>query len=224
MSGTVLAVVPARGGSKGIPRKNLALVAGEPLIVHTLREALGSRLIDELVVSSDDPEILDLAALAGARTIVRPAILALDESPTEDALIHVLDAIGEEPEYVVTLEPTSPLRTAASIDACIELARANRADTVMTVVETRAVLGRLEGGLFRPLFPSQARRRQDREPLYTESSTIYVTRASHLRATRSVIGPNLYALVVSAEEALDINTNADLLMAEALLGARSKAR
>lgn len=220
MSNGTLAVIPARGGSKGLPRKNIALVAGDPLIVHTIRAALAAATVDRVVVSTDDAEIAETARSAGAEVVLRPARLAGDDSPTEDALLHVLEELGADPELIVTLEPTSPLRTPELIDACVHLAREHDADTVITVTETRSIYGRLDGETFRPLFDGQARRRQLREPLYAESSTVYVTRASHLRETRSVVGPQLYALVVPEEQALDINTPHDLAVADALLSAR----
>jgi CMP-N,N'-diacetyllegionaminic acid synthase len=222
LSDGTLAVIPARGGSKGLPRKNLALVAGEPLIVHTIRAAQAAGTIDRVVVSTDDGEIAETARRAGAEVVVRPAELARDDSPTEDALLHALDELGADPDLVVTLEPTSPLRTPELIDACILLARECDADTVITVVESRSIYGKLDGATFHPLFEDQARRRQLREPLYSESSTVYVTRTSHLRQTRSVVGPELYALVVPEEQALDVNTAHDLVVADAMLSARRK--
>jgi N-acylneuraminate cytidylyltransferase len=221
---SVLGIVPARGGSKGVPGKNLAPVGGEPLLVHAIRAALAAGTVDRVVCSTDDDEIAAVARAAGAEVVVRPAELALDESPTEGALLHVLDALGPPaPEYVVTLEPTSPLRTADLIDACVRLAWERDADAVMTVSETHAVHGRLEDGLFVPLVPGQPRRRQLRAPLYRESSTVYVTKAAYLRATNSVVGDRVYALVVPEEQAIDINSELDFVVADALLRRRAGA-
>ena len=220
---SVVGIVPARGGSRAVPRKNLAPVAGEPLIVHTIRAALAAGSIDRLVVSTDDDEIAEVALAAGAEVVKRPAELALDESTTEEALLHALDILGPpEPAYVVTLEPTSPLRTSALIDDCVRLAQERGADAVMTVSETRAIHGRLEEGRFIPLERGQPRRRQLRAPLYRESSTVYVTRTAYLRDTRSVVGDRVYALVVPEEEAIDINSELDLVVADALLRRRTK--
>jgi CMP-N,N'-diacetyllegionaminic acid synthase len=212
-----IAVIPARGGSKGVPRKNLALVAGEPLIVHTIRAARAARTVDRVVVSTDDAEIAETARRAGAEVVLRPARLAEDDSLTEDALVHAIEELGADPEFVVTLEPTSPLRTPELVDACIRLARDRNADTVITVTETRSIYGTLDGEVFHPLREGQARRRQLRSPVYAECSSVYVTRASHLRETRSVVGPQIYALIVPEEQALDVNTPHDLAVADALL-------
>lgn len=219
-----IAIVPARGSSKGLPLKNLLPLDGEPLLVHTLRAAQNARSLTRVIVSTEDERIAAVSEQYGAELVVRPVELAADESPTEDALIHVLETLrsrGEPlPDYVVTLEPTSPLRTPGLIDACVELAVAERADAVLTVAETRSCLGRLEGTRFRYLQPGQPRRRQLREPLYEESSTVYVTRTAHLLATRSVLAEPLLAVVAPEEEAVDINTSFDLVVAEALMRAR----
>jgi CMP-N,N'-diacetyllegionaminic acid synthase len=220
---TAIGIVPARGGSKGIPRKNLALVAGEPLVARAVRIALGARLLDRLVVSTDDDEIAAVAAAAGAEVVRRPAELSNDEATTEAALVHALDVIGgPDPTWTVTLEPTSPLRTAELIDRCIELADERGADAVVTVSPTTDVLGTLAGGVFAPLDPGAPRRRQLRTPLYRESSTVYVTRTAHLRATGSVLAQPLYAVVVPQSEAVDVNDAFDLAVVEAALVARRK--
>ena len=179
--------------------------------------------LSRLVVSTDDPEIAGIAAAEGVDVIERPAAFATDESPTEEALVHALETLeareGWKPDWVVTLEPTSPLRSAALIDRCIALADERGAGAVVTVTETRESLGRIEGDRFRLLFPGQPRRRQERRPLYRESSTVWVTRAATLRRTRSVLAEPMLPVIVSAEEAMDVNTLLDFAIAEALLRA-----
>jgi CMP-N,N'-diacetyllegionaminic acid synthase len=216
-----LGVIPARGGSREIPGKNTRPLAGEPLIVHTIRAAQAAKCLDRVVVSTDSDEIASVAEAAGADVVRRPAELATDDSPTEDALIHAVETLGVAPNYVVTLEPTSPLRTPALIDACVELALAADADAVLTVVETRELLGRLVGGRYHYLVPGQPRRRQNREPLYRESSTVYVTRTSWLLENRSVLADEIHAIIAPEEEAVDINTPLDFLVAEAVLRERA---
>ena len=215
-------VIPARGGSKGIPRKNLVPLGGEPLVVHTLRAAAAARLLDAVVVSTDDTDIAAVARTHGVEVVERPAALARDDSPTEDALIHAVETLGVEPEYVVTLEPTSPLRTGRLIDRCLELAYRERADAVVTVAETSPMVGRLRGDRFEFLLPGLPRRRQDRDALYRESSTVWVTRTAHLLARRSVLADPLHAVIVPDDEAIDVNTPLDLVVAEALLRRREE--
>jgi len=140
-------------------------------------------------------------------------------------LLHVVEILAKEryrPHYVVTLEPTSPFRTAALIDRCIEAALEHQdVDCVMTVTETRKCYGRLENGRFEYLFPDQPRRRQERRPLYEESSTVYVTKRSALERDRSVLGRSRFGLIVEdPREALDINEPLDFIVAEAILAQR----
>lgn len=217
----ILAVIPARGGSKGIPRKNIRLLAGKPLIEYTLEEVRRSRLIDRVVVSTDDLEITQVCASLGAEVIIRPAELALDTSPTEDSLIHAIHCLSEKdgyrPDIVVTLEPTSPLRTYQLIDRCVAALLESELDSVISVTETRECFGRIAGGRFEYLFRNQPRRRQDREPLYKESSTVYVTRADTLMRLRSVLGERVGAVVADADEAIDINEPIDFAIAEAVI-------
>jgi N-acylneuraminate cytidylyltransferase len=221
----VLAIIPARGGSKSIPLKNIRLLNGIPLLAFTIRAAKRSTHLDRCVVSTDHPEIAKVARDYGAEVIERPAELATDQAPTEGALLQVLDVLGREgyrPDYVVTLEPTSPFRTTALIDRCIEAARAHQeVDCVLTVTETRKCYGRLVDGRFEYLFPNQPRRRQERQPLYEESSTVYVTRTSALERDRSVLGRSRHGMIVEDPcEALDINEPLDFIVAEAVLAQR----
>ncbi|MCC2643384.1 MAG: neuA [Nitrospira sp.] len=220
-----LAVIPARGGSKSIPLKNIRPLNGRPLLAFTIEAAKRSKYLDRCVVSTDHPDIAKVARDHGAEVIERPADLATDQAPTEGALLHVLEILSREgylPDYVVTLEPTSPFRTTALIDRCIEAAIQHQdVDCVMTVTETRKCYGRLEEGRFEYLFPDQPRRRQERRPLYEESSTVYVTRTSALERDRSVLGRTRYGLVVEdAREAVDINEPLDFIVAEAVLAQR----
>jgi N-acylneuraminate cytidylyltransferase len=214
---SVLAVIPARGGSRGIPDKNLTLVGGEPLVIRAIKAALAAEMVDRVVVSTDSDAIASVSATAGAEIVRRPPELAGDGASTESALLHVLDALGPpEAELVVTLEPTSPLRRSQTIDACVRRALETGADSLLTVCETREVLGKVADGIFVRLDPEQPRRRQLRQPLYSEAGAVYVTRTEYLRAFGSILGAEPLAVVVSAEEALDVNAPIDLRVAQAI--------
>lgn len=220
----VLAVVPARGGSKGVPGKNVRLLAGQPLIVHTLRTAATVDEIDLLVVSTDDAAIAAAATSCGVEVIQRPDELATDTSPTEDALLHALDVLdsrGSAFDLVVVLEPTSPLRSAATIRGAIA-ACSGQVESVLAVRATRENVGTIENGAFRPLRPGAPRRRQEREPWYIESSTIYACRAEYLRRTGSLVADPWGAVIVPDAEALDINDHEDFTRIEAVLAARRR--
>lgn len=216
-----LAVVPARGGSKSVPRKNLLILGGKPLLVHTLEQAATVAEIDLTVVSTEDAEIARVATDWGRRVVNRPPELATDESRTESALLHALSVLevqdGLQFDYVITLEPTSPLRRSETIRRCMQTIVERNGRSLMTVIETRSNYGRLIDGVFHPLDPAAPRRRQDREPLYVESSTVYIATIAHLRETGSLVAEDWLAVEVPEAEAVDINSPADVRIAEAML-------
>ncbi len=225
-AGKILGVVPARGGSKVIPKKNIRPLAGKPLIYYTLEEAKKSKYLDRVVVSTDDGEIESICRAFGSEVIQRPSGFATDTSPTELALIHVVETLknkdGYDADAVVTLEPTSPLRTHELIDKCIETLLNTDCDSVISVTETRECFGRMVDGKFDYLIMDQRRRRQEREPIYKESSTVYVTKTETLLKRKSVIGERLYAVVARHDEAIDINTPLDFVIAEAVMQWRER--
>lgn len=137
----ILAIIPARGGSKGIPRKNLAILAGQPLIAYTIRAARNAKLLNRVVVSTEDEEIAGVAKSHGAEVILRPSELALDTTPTEPVLLDVLKTLeskeGYVPDAVVLLQPTSPLRSESHIDEAIKKLYDTEADAVVSVCEAQ---------------------------------------------------------------------------------------
>lgn len=217
----ILGVIPARGGSKGIPRKNIQLLAGRPLLAHTIRQAAAVPELDLTVVSTDDEEITAMAREYDMRVVRRPDNLATDSAPTEWALIHALDHLAQtgagDFDYIVVLEPTSPLRRPETISACIQKLVSSSAVSLLTVVGTKKNIGRIEDGFFRPMIPGQPRRRQDRRPLFVESSTVYVSRVDHLRETGWLVAEDWMAFEVNETEATDINEMTDFMVAESLM-------
>lgn len=225
--GRTVAIVPARGGSKGLLRKNLRDLAGKPLIAWTIAAALAARGVDRLVVSTEDAEIADVARALGAEIVARPAALAQDDTPTLPVLRHALDTLGEAPDAVLTLQPTSPLRTAAHIEAALAAFYADpRADSLVSTVEVphvfhpRSVMKRgAEGYLVPYLDEAQPYRRQDKEPVFARNgAAIYVTRTARL--AEYVFGGRLVGFAMDAQSSLDIDTAEDLAHAEAILRAR----
>ncbi len=216
----VLAVVPARGGSKRVPRKNVRLLNGAPLIAHTLKTGLEVDAIDTLVVSTDDDEIAGIAADYGVRVIRRPAELSSDTATTEVALLHALDVLADEHEFydaILVLEPTSPLRTSHTIEKAVAMLNDGAAESILAVKETRENIGFVSNGIFRPVVPDAPRRSQLRDPFYIESSTIYAATVDWLRRTGTLVCENWGALVVNDSEALDINTENDFEYVEFVL-------
>ena len=182
----ILGIIPARGGSKSIPLKNIKSIKGKPLIEYTIDTALKVSEINTLVVSTDHEEIIKVCKKYNDIEIFRrPKELSTDHSPTEDTLLHVCDKIfkrdGLFPDLILTLEPTSPLRTKETIQRCIDVFKNTEADSVIGVVEEKACIGQIKDNKFEFLFPNQPRRRQDRKPLYKESSTIYGIKYSTLK-------------------------------------------
>src|SRR5689334_1892292 len=192
----ILAVIPARGGSKGVPRKNVRDVAGRPLIGWTIAAARGSRYIDRVIVSSDDTEIIEVARREGCEVpFVRPGQLARDETPGIDPVLHALKELPGY-EYVVLLQPTSPLRTCTDIDGCIERCVASGADGCVSVSEpdkspywmyTLAPDAKLKPLLDRA---GQTHRRQDLPRVYALNGAVYVARCETLLESRAFVGDN----------------------------------
>lgn len=185
-----------------------------------------SRYIDRIIVSTDNERIAQIASTLGVEVIKRPPEFSTDDAPTELALVHVLETLKQhecyQPDIVVTLEPTSPLRTHRLIDHCVETLMSTDADAVLSVVETRDCFGTLIDGRFEYLIKNQPRRRQDREPLFKESSAVYVTKAESLLRCKSVLGEKPRAVVAAQEEALDINRPLDFAIAEAVINWRQE--
>ncbi|WP_299022966.1 acylneuraminate cytidylyltransferase family protein [uncultured Tepidimonas sp.] len=225
-AGTVLALIPARGGSKGVPGKNIKEVAGKPLIAWTIEAARQARCIDRVVVSSEDAAILQVARAWGAETpYERPAELARDETPSIDVVLHALQQLPGV-AWMVLLQPTSPLRAAEDIDAAFALCQAKGAPACVSVTEA----GTLPWWMFhlsadarlRAFLPQQDRpqRRQDAPPLYALNGAVYIARADWLRRTRSFLTDETLAYVMPPERSVDIDTPLDLAVAACLLRER----
>ena len=216
----ILAVIPARGGSVGVPDKNIRDLGGKALLAHAVGPARAVSEIDRLVVSTDSRKIKAVAESLDVSVIDRPAALATAEARTEGALLHALDTLeeaGEEFNYVVVLEPTSPFRSDATIRNSLQKIIEAGAPSLLALKETRNVVGTLENGFFEPWVKNESRRRQDRASKYVEASTIYVCQVDFLRQTGSLVSDQWLGYVVPEIEAIDINTQLDFLFAELVL-------
>jgi CMP-N,N'-diacetyllegionaminic acid synthase len=218
------AIVPARGGSKGLPRKNLRLLNGRPLIRHTIDAARAAALVCGVLVSTDDEEIASEARAAGADVpFLRPGHLALDETPAAPVVAHAiayLEQQGARVDAIVLLQPTSPLRRAEHVDAAIQTFFASGADTVVSVCEVEHSpywMYRLESGLLRPFMaddPSTFTRRQQLPVLYRLNGAIYVTSRHVVIDEHRIVGDTVRPLVMSADDSVDIDHEHDLERAE----------
>jgi len=219
-----LAIVPARGGSKGLPGKNIRPFAGQPLIVHSISAAQGCPLIERCVVSTDDPNIATVARSHGAEVIARPPELATDTARTHDAVRHVLqmlDTVGELPEYVVLLQPTSPLRTADHLTACLEAFLASGAASAISVTMADSHPFKdflVRDGYLVPLFGEEGLE-QPRQLLPTvlkQNGAIYVVGARRFLDTNTFYIPPALPFVMTARTSVDIDTALDFAFAEAI--------
>lgn len=219
-----LAIVPARGGSKAVPRKNLRDVGGRPLIAWTIAAARAARAVDHVIVSSEDPEILDVARAHGADTpFVRDRALAGDDALTIDV---TLDALTRCPgfDWVILLQPTSPLRTAADIDAAAALCERRAAPSCVSVAaaaESPYWMYRVDDDdHMAPLIPdAPIARRQDLPPVYHLNGAVYIANAEWLAGTRTFLTGDTVAYVMPSGRSLDIDTEDDLHRADAALRA-----
>lgn len=225
---SVLAVVPARGGSKGVPGKNIRILAGKPLIAWTIDAARNCSHIDRLIVSSDDETVIRVAESFGCEApFVRPADLATDETP---GVLPVLHAVESLPGYdiVVLLQPTSPLRSATDIDGCLRFMAAGALESVASVAECPEspywMYSLEDGQKLKPIISTATPilRRQDAPPAYSLNGAIYAVEVSWLERERSMVAPGVTAgFVMPRERSIDIDTEFDLDLTEFLLKRRS---
>jgi CMP-N-acetylneuraminic acid synthetase len=223
----VLGVIPARGGSKGIPQKTLAAVGGRPLLAYTADAAHGSARLTRVIVSTDDPRIAQAARELGLEIpFMRPAELAADATLMLPVLQHALDAMRAEgfaADAVVLLQPTSPLRRAAHVDAAIDLLAATGADSVVTVVEvphqfSPVSVMRIDGERLTPFLDGPPiLRRQDKPRLFARNGPAELAVRAAVLDAGSLYGDDVRPLVMTAAESLDLDTPADLDLLDCLL-------
>jgi N-acylneuraminate cytidylyltransferase len=218
----VLAVVPARGGSKGIPGKNLKAMAGRSLLHRTIDQALAAHTIDDVVVTSDEAEILRHASeVAGVRTIERPRELAADDTAMWPVVVHALE--NSSPcDVVVLLQPTSPLRLPTDIDSAVTMLVEHKANSVMSVCEVSTspywmfTIG--SGDKLQRILPKQpATTRQELPPCYEINGALYVVTTDWFRQSQVFVDDETLAFVMPRERSVDIDTPEDFALAERLL-------
>ena len=223
----VFAVIPARGGSKGLPGKNLKTLGKLSLIGHAVASAREATRLTRTIVSTDDPAIADEARRHdGEVPFLRPAALATDEAGMIPVLQHAVrwleQAHGERPDVIVTLQPTSPFRVGTDIDRTVNSLLASGADSAQTLVEASYhpyFMKTLNGDRTTPLFPDGHRfvRRQDAPAVYQPSGAVYATRYAVLMDQDRVLGKDNRGVVMGFEASVNIDTEWDFLLAELLL-------
>jgi CMP-N,N'-diacetyllegionaminic acid synthase len=223
---TVLALIPARGGSKGVPRKNVRNLGGKPLIAWTIEAAQQARSVSRIVVSTEDSEIAAIARLYGAEVpFIRPIGLAKDETPGIDVVFHALENLGYFDD-VLLLQPTSPLRTSQDIDEIFDLRRRTHAPSAVSVsaaLHPPQWIYRIDDtGHLRSLLDEPApARRQVADKVYVLNGALYCARLDWLLTQRGFISDEAVAYVMPTERSIDIDTPLDWLLAECLMTGRN---
>lgn len=234
---TILGLIPARGGSKGLPKKNIKLLSGKPLITWTIEQALASKYLDKIVVSTDDEQIAGISRKYGAEVpFMRPKEMARDNSPTINAILDVLNRLeksGQKFDFIVLLEPTSPLRETNDIDKCIELLLNNKsAKSIVSIAhlesshpEFNVIIDKNTGFIKKRNGNTDFKvlRRQDLPDIYFFEGTVYISETENLKITKTFYHESTLAYVVPRWKSLEIDVLQDFICVEALFDARRKA-
>ncbi len=221
----MIGIIPARGGSKGVVRKNIRPVAGQPLINYTIQAAQASQLLTHFITSTEDSEIATIAHALGSPVLSRPLDLAADGTPMLPVVKHILSMVepakGRQ-DYIVLLQPTTPLRTVKDIDASINLLIETGADSVISVCKVEdhhpSRMYRLEKDHLVPYAQEASDRlRQKLSPVYHRNGAVYVCRRSLLDGCGTLIGPDTRPYIMPRERSINIDDELDLAFADFLL-------
>jgi len=231
----VLAIIPARGGSKGVPRKNIKLLNGRPLLSYTVESALGSSRLDEVVLSTDDNEIAELGRQLGVSVpFMRPPELSDDSAPTFPVVMHAVEQLenaGLNFDAVCLLQPTNPLRKSKDIDGCIDLLETTGADSVVSVLSVPhqynpkwVYLPNENGELELSTGEcSPVARRQDLPPAFHRDGSVYVTRREVLDNYGDLYGRKLRGYEIDPDRSVNIDTLEDWILAERIFHRRGRS-
>ena len=221
---SILAIIPARGGSKGLPGKNIIDIDGKPLFSYTYEQAKKSKYIDRIILSSDDNEIIEVAKNLGCEVpFKRPKNLALDTSGTRPVIFHALDQLSQDYDYVVILQVTSPLRLSQDIDKCIELCEQDKMPACVSVAEVDKPLQwvfsldkdhKLKSVISDLKLPI---RRQDATQHYAVNGAVYVAKVEWLISQEHFITDETVAHIMPKSRSIDIDAEADLVLFEYFL-------
>ncbi|MGE0635316.1 MAG: acylneuraminate cytidylyltransferase family protein [Bacteroidia bacterium] len=215
-----IAFIPARGGSKRLPGKNIKLFCGKPLIYYSIIAALKSKFIQTVYVSTDDNNISSISESFGATVIRRPTELATDTATTSDALVHVMELLKSKEiifDGIVTLQPSNPLRELNLIDNTVQEFENNieNIDSLITVCENHHKLGRIVGNSYLPYSYKLEERTQDIQKLYFENGSVYITKSETVAQEKSIFGNKIYPFITARTFGeVDIDTQEDFEIGE----------
>jgi N-acylneuraminate cytidylyltransferase/CMP-N,N'-diacetyllegionaminic acid synthase len=220
----LITIITARGGSKGLPRKNVLPFYGKPLIAYTIEAAKNSSSIDRIIVSTDDEEIAAVAREFGAEVpFMRPAELASDTASSRDVILHALSFLEEQRSSIedfCLLQPTSPLRTAADIDEMFKIFQRKKADSVLSITPyDHPIQWAVEMHGDERLVPREKTipgRRQELVEYYRPNGAVYMFQTNFFKDSMGYFGPNSYGYIMPPERSVDIDTRLDFVVAEAI--------
>lgn len=229
----VLGIIPARGGSKGVPRKNIKLLGGKPLLAYTAESALSAKFLSKVILTTEDSEIAEVGRSLGLDVpFLRPQELSLDTSPTLPVVFHAIDYLennGESFDAICLLQPTNPLRRTEDIDNCIELLDKSGADSVISILPVpheynpKWVYWQDENGEM-VLTTGESEpipRRQDLPPAFHREGSVYVTRIEALRSYGNLYGKKVQGYEINPSNSVNIDTLDDWIIAENLITKRA---
>ena len=212
-----VAIIPARGGSKGVPHKNIKSVGGLPLIANSIFFAKKSKNIERVIVSTDNEKISEVAKAYGAEVIVRPEELSQDDSSVEGCLKHAVEALNYDESFgVVLLQPTSPIRKHETLNSMLELFKTNQRTTITITKKTNSRLGKITTDTYHPINYTMGRGRQEIETVYQENGNIYIISSELIRKNKS-FSQDVNYCIISQRESIDIDTYFDLELASLML-------
>jgi N-acylneuraminate cytidylyltransferase len=224
----IIAIIPARGGSKRIPRKNLLPLKGKPLIAHTIEHAKHSKLINRIIVSTDDDEIAEVAIQYGVEVIKRPPELSGDTASSEIALLHVVGWLGEhegvEPDILVFLQCTSPFRNENDIDNAIGIFLENDADSLFSAYRFNKYIWQMHNGEVSPINYDYMHRwrEQDFPHQVQENGSIYVFKTSILKKLGNRLGGKIVVYEMDELNSIQIDSNEDIILCNCIMDTREK--
>ena len=219
---SIIAFIPARGGSKGIPYKNIKNFSGKPLIVHTIEYALASKLVDEVVVSTEDSNISEISNIAGAKVIRRPKNLATDTATTESVIEHFLDELSEKPKLIILLQPTSPIRPKKSLDNAINHFIKHKFDSLLSISPTFHFFWKTnKNQTAHPEYDYLNRpRRQDmksKDMKYLENGSLYIFTYDNFKKYKNRLGGKIGYVEWTEDYSMEIDTLNDFIILEQIL-------
>ena len=216
----IIAIIPARGGSKGIPKKNIINFLDKPLITHSIQYAKDSKFLDDIYVSTDDENIAEISLKEGAKIINRPDFLSSDTATTESAVLHALDKIVTKPDTIIILQPTSPLRPENSLDKAIKHFFSEGCDSLLSISPTHRFFWKVDRKKAIPRYDFNNRlRRQDikkEDVNYVENGSLYISTYDNLITNKNRLGGNIGFIIFDEKYSYEIDSYTDLKILESI--------